>query len=100
MGRAMHGRNLQEQLFARLRRPASVSSVASSLPVLFFGNIFEASVATVGLNPSDREYLDDRGAELRDDRRRFETLGSLGATDRMKLSEGQCSQAIMTMVNY
>lgn len=92
--------DIQQQLFWRLRRSASASSVQSSLPVLFFGDIFNASIATVGLNPSDKEYLDKHGLELADSRRRFETLRSLGAVDRSTLTDEQCSRAIMTMCTY
>jgi hypothetical protein len=37
-------------------------------------------VATVGLNPSNREFVDDSGRELSGQFRRFDTLKSLGLT--------------------
>jgi hypothetical protein len=43
-----------------------------------FGRLETSRVATVGLNPSNREFVDLRGAELVGDDRRFETLRSLG----------------------
>ncbi len=70
------------RLYERLRRPPSPSSVHGSLPVLAFGDLFKAGIATVGLNPSRREFLDNHGRELDGPKRRFETLGSLGARDR------------------
>jgi hypothetical protein len=48
-----------------------------SSPVPAFGNIARAAVATVGLNPSNREFLCNRGAELCGPARRFHTLRSL-----------------------
>jgi hypothetical protein len=49
-----------------------------SCPVLSFGNPLTASVATLGLNPSNREFVDEAGNELDGPFRRFHTLGSLG----------------------
>ena len=47
-------------------------------PVLAFGDLATARVATVGVNPSDREFVDRSGQELKGRRRRFHTLHSLG----------------------
>jgi thymidylate synthase len=46
-------------------------------PAPFFGNISSAVIATVAVNPSDREFCDGHGAPLPDVKRRLETLGSL-----------------------
>lgn len=48
-----------------------------SSPVISFGNIEKAKVATVGLNPSDMEFVDRNKVELKNDSRRFHTLSSL-----------------------
>ena len=87
-------------LVERLRRPPSQSSVPGSLPVVFFGDLFTARVATVGLNPSHQEYLDRSGNERCGELRRFETLHSLRAPDRASLSAEQCDRAIATMRTY
>lgn len=47
-------------------------------PVPSFGDLSSSLVATVGLNPSNREFVDDAGQELCNADRRFHTLGSLG----------------------
>jgi hypothetical protein len=47
-------------------------------PVAFFGDLSSARMATVGLNPSNREFVDERGQELQGRFRRFATLKSLG----------------------
>jgi hypothetical protein len=49
-------------------------------PVPAFGDPSTARVATLGLNPSNREFLDDAGRELDGAARRFHTLASLGLT--------------------
>lgn len=87
-------------LYARLRRPPTAHTVAGALPVLFFGDLFAAEIATVGLNPSDHEYVDQSGVELTGTQRRFETLTSLGAVSRAALTDDQCARAIETMRTY
>lgn len=49
-------------------------------PVPAFGDPSMARVATLGLNPSNREFIDDAGRELKGAARRFHTLASLGLT--------------------
>ena len=71
--------NVTAKFHERLRRDASVVPVPSSLPVLFFGDLLTARVATVGINPSWQEYLGPDKRELTGNRRRFETLTSLVA---------------------
>jgi hypothetical protein len=68
--------------------------------VLFFGDLLTAKIATVGLNPSRREYTDNQNAELDGPARRFETLASLGAEKRAELTAQQCDRAITTMRAY
>ncbi len=46
-------------------------------PVPSFGDLPNARVATLGLNPSSREFLDESGNELDGPSRRFHTLRSL-----------------------
>lgn len=92
--------DVAEVLRARLRRASSRSSVPGSLPVLFFGDLLRATVATVGLNPSKLEYLDKSGEELQGRSRRFETLKSLGATSRETLTDDQVDRAVRTMRSY
>jgi len=46
-------------------------------PVPSFGDLSRSQVATLGLNPSNREFVDDSGKELRGMNQRFPTLTSL-----------------------
>lgn len=50
-------------------------------PVPAFGDPAVSRVATLGLNPSNREFVDEAGQELTGAARRFHTLGSLGLTN-------------------
>jgi hypothetical protein len=47
-------------------------------PVPSFGDLSNSRVATLGLNPSNREFVDESGKELQGKFRRFHTLRSLG----------------------
>lgn len=49
-----------------------------SCPVPSFGNLSISRIATLGLNPSNREFVDCEGRELEGASRRFHTLRSLG----------------------
>ena len=67
-------------LLCRLDRAAALGTdvIEWSSPVPSFGDISTARVATVGLNPSNREFVDHTGQELEGEFRRFHTLSSLG----------------------
>jgi hypothetical protein len=57
---------------------AKADIIPWSCPVPSFGDLSSAVVATLGLNPSKREFLDNNGAELDGKSRRLHTLRSLG----------------------
>lgn len=88
------------ELFARIRRPASTSTVVGSLPVLFFGDYLSSRAVTVALNPSDREYLDKEGSLLTGSRQRFATLGTYELQAREHLHDAHCLDAISWMRAY
>jgi hypothetical protein len=69
-------------LIDRLESP-SVSTadvITWGCPVPSFGDLSNSQVATLGLNPSNREFVDEHGDELEGPLRRFHTLKSLGLT--------------------
>ncbi len=49
-----------------------------SCPVPAFGDLSNPQLATLGINPSYREFVDPSGEELQGELRRFHTLESLG----------------------
>lgn len=67
---------LLDRIGADAARDADV--IPWGCPVPAFGDPTVARVASLGLNPSNREFVDDRGRELAGDARRFHTLRSLG----------------------
>lgn len=91
---------LTEPMIIRLRAEPIPSTVPGSLPVLSFGDLDSAAVATIGLNPSRQEYLDRHGRELDGSRRRFETLASLGAPHRAAMTDDQMGRAVDRMRGY
>ncbi|WP_337171922.1 hypothetical protein [Gemmatimonas aurantiaca] len=56
-------------------RRAGVIQWGAPIPV--FGDVATARVATLGINPSNREFMDEGGDELQGPSRRFHTLRSL-----------------------
>jgi hypothetical protein len=67
-------------LIDRLDTPSTSRTdvISWGAPVPSFGDLFTATVATLGLNPSNREFVDEDGNELSGTVRRFHTLNSLG----------------------
>jgi len=67
-------------LLCRLDRAVALGTdvIEWGCPVPSFGDLSSAQVATVGLNPSNREFVDHLGQELAGEFRRFHTLASLG----------------------
>jgi hypothetical protein len=78
-------------------RPTDVRLVAISTPVVSFGDVRTARVATLGLNPSNREFADiaKDDTELPVRPQRLETLTSLGITE---WSSGQVSPDVVRRV--
>ena len=58
------------------RPPRSV--IPWACPVPYFGDPYTSVAATVGINPSNREFMDSAGRELDGQARRLPTLRSLG----------------------
>jgi hypothetical protein len=67
-------------LIDRLDSPAisGTNVIRWGCPVPSFGELSSSQVATLGLNPSNREFVDESGNELQGAARRFHTLKSLG----------------------
>lgn len=68
--------NLVERLNDPKFRKADVITWGS--PIMSFGDLSNSKIATLGLNPSNREFVDEKGRELKGTKRRFHTLESLG----------------------
>src|ERR1044072_8195400 len=66
-------------LLARLNDPElrNTTVIDWGSPVPCFGNILSSKIATVGINPSNLEFVGTDGQELNGVMRRFHTLKSL-----------------------
>jgi hypothetical protein len=69
-------------------------------PVLAFGDLANSRVATVGLNPSNREFVDECGNELRGELRRFHTLESLGLASWSEVDARHLKLILESCQNY
>jgi hypothetical protein len=56
----------------------STKVIPWSCPVPSFGDVSTSVIATLGVNPSNREFVDESGRELHGPSRRLHTLTSLG----------------------
>ena len=70
---------IPDYIEARIRQapPDNHHVLRGTTPVVAFGNAQTARVATLGINPSKKEFLNKQGQDLDGKHRRFETLYSL-----------------------
>ena len=94
--------SVRPEIAARLRRamPKDCSVIEQSLPVISFGDAFKARVATVALNPSWREFWDSEHVWRDGEKRRLESLRSLGLATPEALSDEHVEQAILRSDAY
>jgi len=71
-----------------------------SSPVPVFGNLRTAKIATLGLNPSNREFVSSKGTELSGSHRRFPTLNSLGLKNWNEASRYELEQIQKSWFSY
>lgn len=74
--------------------------IAWGSPIPSFGRLDSARVATIGLNPSNREFVDANGNELDGENRRFHSLDSLGIESWSNVNETHIEQIVETCNNY
>lgn len=79
---------------------SELSVVARSTPVVAFGDPVAATVATLGINPSGREFLDGAGRLLGGSQRRLATLDSLGANSYDDLHRGHGEIVVEECASY
>ncbi|MEM8717788.1 MAG: hypothetical protein AAGE84_00570 [Cyanobacteria bacterium P01_G01_bin.39] len=74
--------------------------VSGFTPIVAFGNPHNCRVATIGINPSKNEFSDRFGQELTEDKRRLETLNSLGIKSIDSTNKLQVGQIWSACNNY
>lgn len=91
---------------ARLMLDAAVETKKSSAvipwaaPVTYFGDLQESQLATIGLNPSNREFVDTTGSELTGSKRRFQTLSSLQLDSWLEADSDHILSISKTCIEY
>jgi hypothetical protein len=65
-----------------------------------FGDLSASRVATLGLNPSNREFVDEFGNELEGASRRFHTLASLGLASWSDVDAGHLQLILESCRQY
>lgn len=91
-----------DYLAAMVRRaaPADGDVVPGSTPVVAFGDPTGAEIASLGINPSVREFTDKAGRWLRGDDRRLATLESLDAGGCDELTDAQVATVVADCAAY
>lgn len=69
-------------------------------PVPFFGEVTQSQIATVGINPSNREFADAYGEELTGNHQRLPTLNSLGVDRWGEVDALQVRQIVGSCSSY
>ena len=93
--------SVPEYLSSMIRRstPTDCDIVENSTPVISFGNPGTAKIATLGINPSNIEFV-EKTVFLTGDERRLATLLSLDAASTESLTDAQIQQVIDDCNNY
>lgn len=97
--------SLKQKLSDLTRRIGSQEAVGTGIirwgsPVPFFGDPTTATFATLGINPSNREFVDSTGTELSGEHRRFHTLRSLDIPDWSETGPGHVKKIYDACENY
>lgn len=96
---------LRQKLSDLTRQIASQEAVGTGIirwgsPVPFFGDPTTATFATLGINPSNREFVDPNGTELSGKHRRFHTLRSLEIADWSETGPDHVKEIYDACENY
>jgi len=84
----------------RIRQPVpdGCSVVPGSTPVVVFGDLRTATVATLGFNPSENEFLTNDGVPV--DPRRLSTYASLGVETLTTATDEEVAQVLTECYEY
>lgn len=69
-------------------------------PILSFGDFFSSDIATLGLNPSNLEFVDNNGKELPIEQSRFFTLNTLGLNSWSELNNNHLQKILQSYSEY
>ncbi len=76
------------------------SLIEWAAPAPCFGNYKKSNIATVGINPSNLEFQDRAGLELRGNSRRLHSLQSLGISAWSEATTSDIRKIVLSCENY
>lgn len=82
------------------KKISNTSVIKWGSPVPSFGDLSNSKVATLGLNPSNKEFVDEMGKEIIGKSRRFHTLKSLGIKTWSDIDSRHIQLIIETCTKY
>ena len=87
---------IPDWLVSMVRREPPIKDVVveGSTPVVSFGDFRQVRVATLGINPSNLEFVDQKGELIQGEKRRLATLDALKAESLGSLTETQVETVI------
>lgn len=93
---------MEDLLIRRIMKSPPIKEYITpgSTPVVAFGNPITAKLATVGINPSSREFLDAKGNLLSEDNRRLADFQSLGLRSHSEINESVAKQVLEESNGY
>ena len=80
--------------------PISLGAIPWASPVVSFGDPAKSSLATLGLNPSNLEFVDSLGNQLIAPYNRFESLATLGTRHWGNVENNQAEAVWQACKNY
>ena len=96
------GIHVKDLLIDRILKAPPINDYITpgSTPVVAFGDPIKARVATLGINPSSREFLDAKGKLLSGKNRRLADFESLGIKKHTELTKSHAEKVLQDSNNY
>lgn len=93
---------MEDLLLKRIMKAPPIKEYITpgSTPVVAFGNPMTAKVATIGINPSSREFLDAKGNLLSEENRRLADFAYLGIKSHSEIDESVARRVLEESNSY
>ena len=93
---------MKQELLDYISRPIpqGIPIVPQSIPIVFFGEIEKARLATIAINPSNREFTNTKHEIFPPNKKRFVDRDILGVSDNDTLSLKQAEMVYQSLCNF
>jgi len=90
------------EILERVKRPIEDNThiIPGTTPVIYFGNYDNAKACTISINPSDKEFKNDKGELLENGKARLCSRKMLNVPDNEELSDSQAEEVIKYCNEY